>query len=306
MLQCSRVSVVSLFTIGLIALVAATSMAAFSFNSETGTITSYSGDDRHVIIPDTIDGVVVVAIGDEALMGKGMVGMTIPESVTSIGDYAFAYSVSLDMVVIPEGVTHLGTGAFYSCSSLTSVVLPDRLTSISDRLFEYCERLAEVSINDGIARIGNKSFSGCESLVSIVVPDGVTSIGDYAFAECTILTDITLPASVTSIGEGAFAGSFSLTIHAPEGSAAHLYADQFRIPYNPVVLAPPKVEPGGEAPERIGRLSHRAFGFAGITRLSSTAPDMTDQILDSAGGAESHMPLPMGEDGSHRGRGSTR
>ena len=98
---------------------------------------------------------------------------TIPDSVTSIGDYAFYYCTSLTSVTIPDSVTSIGLLRSISCTSLASITIPDSVTSI------------------GVA-----AFESCTSLTSVTIPDSVTSIGDYAFYNCTSLTSVTLPATL--------------------------------------------------------------------------------------------------------------
>ena len=103
----------------------------FGFDDETGTITDYYKDmgcSKDVIIPSTIDGVAVIAIGDEAFKDKELTSVTIPNSVTSIGYSAFQAN-QLTSVTIPNSVTSIGYGAFLS-NKLTSVTIPDSVTSI--------------------------------------------------------------------------------------------------------------------------------------------------------------------------------
>ena len=144
--------------------------------------------------------------------------ITLPDSVTSIGDYAFYDCSSLTSITIPEGVTSIGYWAFSDCSSLTSIIIPDSVTSIGNRAFMDCTSLTSVTIPDGVTSIGDYAFSGCSSLTSITIPESVTSIGYRAFYGCSSLTSITIPNGVTSIGSDAFSGCNSLTsITIPNG-----------------------------------------------------------------------------------------
>ena len=114
----------------------------------------------------------------------------IPDSVTSIGEYAFAGCASLTSVTIPNSVTSIGQHAFASCTHLTSVTIPDSVTSIGEYAFFYCESLTSVTIPDGVTSIGWSAFFNCKSLTSVTIPDSVTSIGWFAFEDCTSLTDV--------------------------------------------------------------------------------------------------------------------
>ncbi len=100
------------------------------------------------------------------------------------------------VVTVPDGVTSIGEWAFSNCSGLKSVTLPERLTSIGGRAFYMCSSLISVILPKRLMSIGNYAFSWCENLTSITLPKGLTSIGDEAFEYCKNLTGIILPAHV--------------------------------------------------------------------------------------------------------------
>ncbi len=186
--------------------------ADFGFDSDTGTITSYTGPGGDVEIPTTIGGVDVVKIGNAAFGSKkNITSVTIPNSVTSIGNHAFGGCANLTSITIPSSVTSIGGAAFRYCTSLTSITIPDSVTSIGDGVFFGCSSLTSVTIPNSVTSIGSYAFYDCSSLTSITIPDSVTSIGSYAFSNCTSLTSITIPDSVTSIGSYAFYDCSSLT-----------------------------------------------------------------------------------------------
>ncbi len=167
-----------------------------------------------LVIPNS-----VTSIGHYAFYGCGrLTSITIPDGVTSIGHYAFSDCSSLTSIIIPDGVTSIGDSMFYNCSSLTSITIPDGVTSIGERAFYNCSSLTSITIPDSVTSIGYGAFQICSSLTSITIPDGVTSIGEYAFQICSSLTSITIPDSVISIGEYAFSSCSSLTsITIPDG-----------------------------------------------------------------------------------------
>ncbi len=186
-------------------------MYDYVLNNDSVYITAYNGTATDVVVPDTIDGYTVVSIEDAFSRKTAITSITIPDTVTSIGDDAFRGCSSLTSVVIPDTVTSIGDYAFYDCSRLTSIVIPDTATSIGDYAFYYCTSLTSIVIPDSVVSIGSYAFYNCSNLTSIVIPDLVTSIGDYAFYGCNRLTSIVIPDTVTSIGSYAFYYCTSLT-----------------------------------------------------------------------------------------------
>lgn len=91
---------------------------------------------------------------------------------------------------IPDSVTSIGEWAFAGCSSLTSITIPGSVSTIGDRAFSGCEALTTAVISDGITYISYSMFAECISLSSVTIPDSVTSIVAYAFDDCISLTDI--------------------------------------------------------------------------------------------------------------------
>ena len=179
--------------------------------------------------------------------GKLETSYTIPNSVTSIEDRAFAGCRSLTSITIPDSVTSIRYSAFDGCSGLTSITIPNSVTSIEGSVFAGCTGLTSINVasenncyssNNGVlfnkektelikypegksetsytipnsvTSIRYAAFAGCTGLASITISDSVTSIGGYAFYDCSGLTSITIPNSVTSIGGSAFVGCTGLT-----------------------------------------------------------------------------------------------
>ena len=149
--------------------------------------------------------------------------VTLPDGLTSIGNYAFYLCSSLTSITIPNSVTSIGDDAFYECSSLTSITIPNSVTSIGYEAFSDCSGLTSVTIGNSVTSIGYEAFAWCSGLTSITIPNSVTSIGDWAFSSCSGLTSVTLGNSVTSIGKYAFSGCDNIqevTAYMPTPPAA--------------------------------------------------------------------------------------
>ena len=157
----------------------------------------------------------------------GCKNTTIPETVTSIGDYAFYQSLYLTSIIIPESVTCIGDYSFAFCHGLTNITIPKSVKSIGNRAFDACGGLKSIVVEEGNPVYDSRN--GCNAIIetasntlilgrpNTTIPESVTSIGNYAFWGSWSLTSITIPESVTSIGEGAFLNCNSLTsITIPE------------------------------------------------------------------------------------------
>ena len=227
-------------------------------------VTGYVGDDTNITISNIYDGLPVKKIQFTYSGNSGpnipdsfnnrykITSITIPDSVTSIGAWAFSDCSSLTSITIPDSVTSIGEyafngcpiekamisalaipyisktklkevvitsgesivdSAFFNCDSLTSITMPDSVTSIGEDAFGHCNSLTSVSIPDSVTNIGLGAFWRCTSLTSITIPDSVTSIGQFAFEDCASLTSIIIPDSVTSIDPYAFSSCDALTIY---------------------------------------------------------------------------------------------
>lgn len=141
----------------------------------------------------------------------GCKSATIPEGVTAIGDGAFKGCIFFALQSLPNSLVSIGNEAFADCRNLSNVVIPDNVVSIGDGAFSGCESMAYLTIGESVATIGNKAFSYCTNLADVVIPDNVTSIGAGAFEGCHLHT-LTIGKGVTSIGDRAFSDIESYTI----------------------------------------------------------------------------------------------
>ncbi len=205
----------------------------------TATLTNYTGRATDLVIPSTIDGHTVTALGYEFMCYNSSVkNVVIPDSVISIADWAFAGSV-IESITIGKNVEYIEYRAFLSCENLRSISIPASvkemdvpfgnnysLTSISvepgntsykvvggclftmdgTKMVAYPMGSTGTSyvVPNGVTVIGESAFDGARNLTNIVLPKGLITIEGYAFDECEGIKKIDIPESVTSIGESAF------------------------------------------------------------------------------------------------------
>ena len=177
------------------------------------------------------------------LNGERVTRLAIPESVTAIGDDAFAGCSGLTEVAFPNSVTNIGNSSFMGCSGLMELALPSSVVKIGTWAFRGCSGLTEVEIPHGVKVIGGGVFLDCSSLTKItvdpgnenyvsqkgllltkdgktlkegvngtvVIPSSVTRIGNFAFSGRGGLTQVTIPNGIREIGWFAFSDCDSLT-----------------------------------------------------------------------------------------------
>ena len=176
------------------------------------TITGYSGSVSALAIPQTIDGHKVVAIGEGAFKGTCLVNVTIPDTVTVIGDSAFENCDNLKNVKISENLKKLGMMAFGNCDALTEIEIPKNITTVAYNEFYNPVRgpftgsnsLQTVVFEEGMTWLPGYILAGCSGFTTVKIPETVTEIGKGAFRDCSRLESITIPDTVTMIGDSAF------------------------------------------------------------------------------------------------------
>ena len=227
------------FRLLLLASAIATSLsaAAYSFESAgiyyniTGDNTvevTYSDRDNNtysgsVSIPETVTNngteYSVTKIGEYAFQGSAVTSVSMPECITSIGQYACNECGSLETVVLPTNLDDFsGWCIFRNCRNLKNIAIPENVTEIPNGTFINCSSLAAITIPQGVSEIGSNAFYGCSSLTSIEIPEGVEYLYEQVFYGCTALESVKLPQNLLQIGNNCFNRCSSLeNVTIPEG-----------------------------------------------------------------------------------------
>ncbi len=155
-----------------------------------------------LVIPNT-----VTTIGEYAFQSCGFTGeLIIPDSVTNIGRYAFSYCDGFSgELKLPNSVTNIGDDAFYDCSGFTGELnIPGSVTCIGAAVFHGCSGFTGIlTIPGSVTDIGNSAFYGCSGFDGVVLNEGIISIGSNAFGNCTNMTDeLVIPSTLTKWTNG--------------------------------------------------------------------------------------------------------
>ena len=135
---------------------------------------------------------------------SGCKNTVIPNTVTSIGIYAFGNCSGLTELNLPNSITNIEERAFNDCYNLKNISLPNSVKTIGNYAFSNCTELTDITIPNSITNIEEGLFKGCFNLSKMNIPNSVTEIEDYAFYGCWNLTDVTVSNSLTSIGDSVF------------------------------------------------------------------------------------------------------
>lgn len=163
-------------------------------------------------IPDT-----VTKIGEGAFAQvEGLKTIIIPGSVKEIGKNAFAYNLTLETVIMEDGIERIGNTAFRSCTKLKNVSMPESLIEIKYGAFYGCTSLEKIKIPPKITKIERDTFGGTTSLKEIVLSDNMETILAGSFTS-TSFKEIVLPESIKKIEAGAFYGNVQLSNIIIEG-----------------------------------------------------------------------------------------
>ena len=175
------------------------------------TIVSYGGSGADTLnIPSNINGLPVKVLGDGVFANcTSLTSITIPEGIQTISNGAF-FQCRFASITIPTTVTKIGDFAFQRCNNLTTIKIPGRVTSLGKYAFSMCTALKSVTLSGKITTIREKTFADT-ALTSVNIPSNVTTIEDSAFENCANLKKVTIPTSVTTIRSAAFKTDTAIT-----------------------------------------------------------------------------------------------
>ena len=162
-----------------------------------------------IIIPQTLGGIPVTAIGESAFRScEGITSVFIDDNITSIGKSAFAFCGALSEVILPDTIEEIPDETFYMCMNLADISLSKtNLKRIGKSAFEYCAFITTINLPDTLETVDEKAFHYCERLEKVILGKNVKEIAESAFSKCYAIREVYCTGSqqefeVISIAEG--------------------------------------------------------------------------------------------------------
>ena len=155
---------------------------------------------------------VLLTNGQSVIGSSDVANIVVPEGIETIEPRAFERCRALTSLTLPDTLTFIGECAFGSCSSLKSISLPDNITSVKKDTFEYCYNLTSLKLPKFLKSIGNNAFLSCSCLTELNLPDTVTNIGTGAFFGCRHITSLKLPRAMTILRPRVFSNCSGITL----------------------------------------------------------------------------------------------
>lgn len=296
---------------------ATVNMGAPDLNSVEGVVFGETGETISDISDDVAKGnsfpkyeiIDNKVVADQAYYNSDSASIELPETITEIGEFAFARS-KISSFEIPDGVTKIGYAAFYHCDELTDVVIPSSVTEIGPSAFaktpwlqnwkqngtgdflivgdgillDYRGNKTELTIPAGVKTIGAGAFADNEGIKKVILPDSVEVIGEGAFSGCSGLTDIEGGNSLKKIKDRAFAGCPIQNIRIPAsveeiGLKAFAVADSVKAAKTGTVVFEGTALPKLSYEASSGKLyndAYRGLAFEGVD--TAVIPDAAESL----------------------------
>ena len=197
-----------------------TSLSSVKFPSSLrqiyGNAFSQNSALQAVTFNDGLDG-----IGGSAFSNTGLTTVTLPNSLTFLGNSAFSSCKDLASISIGTGITEIPYNCFSGCNALTSIDLPEHVTSIGGGAFSYCDGLVSITLPGSIQSVGASAFASCSNLEEVVIPDNVTTLGTGAFKNDSKLKHVQIGKGVATLETDLFNSCESLSsVELSEGLTA--------------------------------------------------------------------------------------
>lgn len=186
------------------------------------SVMQQSGLTGDIVIPETVrhgnTDYTVTTVQSNAFKDNEITSISLPNTVSVMGEACFESCSSLKSAVLPSGLTSLGKSCFYDCRNLASVTLPEGITRLADFCFAECTSLSSITLPNSITDMGFRCFFRCSGLESVTLPEGITLLPSNCFESCSSLVSVNLPGSILSLGSDCFISCTSLSsITLPEG-----------------------------------------------------------------------------------------
>lgn len=257
----------------------------FSYSAVSGgvQVTSYTGAENVMDIPEKLGGKYVVSVGANVIVNKADVsGVVIPSHVKTIEANAFNGCTNLVSASIGPQVTSIGENAFNGCIRLTNVNIPSSVRTIGSYAF-YNTGLYGITIPGTVETVGDGAFAACNYLQSVAIQNGTRSLGGSVFLNCLRLYSLELPVSVTSIGADLMSttAAYNPYIYVYAGSYAASYAQDYNkanpgTPYNIIYMNTNNAYSVAFQSARINMYVGQNLGLGSL--LSIEPADYTDSI----------------------------
>lgn len=181
------------------------------YENNTAVISGYTGNDKDIVFPDTVDGYPVVGIGKidfRSRFKSKKITVKTGSNTLFISGSSFDYCYGIKKVVLNEGLTVIFRGAFGFAESLTEINFPSTLEEIGDSAFYDCKKLKTLDLSKTkLRKISAGCFSECADAEKVMLPETVCRIEKEAFFRDKSLADINIPRALTEIDTTALSGT---------------------------------------------------------------------------------------------------